>query len=132
MSYYTHDYIVVFYVADQGRSRDFYAAVLGLDPELDVPGMTEFQLRAGFRLGLMPEQGIARILLPNTPDPASGNGIPRCELYLRGPGAEEGMARARAAGARLVQDLQARDWGDRVGYVVDLDGHVLAFAEPIG
>jgi catechol 2,3-dioxygenase-like lactoylglutathione lyase family enzyme len=131
MSYYTHDYIVILYVADQARSRDFYAAVLALDPELDVPGMTEFQLRAGFRLGLMPEQGIAKILLPTTPDPAAGHGIPRCELYLRGPGAEAGMARALAAGARRVQDLQDRDWGDRVGYVVDMDGHVLAFAEPI-
>lgn len=131
MSYYSHDYSVILYVADQGRSRDFYAAVLQQEPGLDVPGMTEFLLRPGFKLGLMPESGISKFLGTATPAPASGNGIPRCELYLLGPGAAEGLARALAAGAKLVQHMEDRDWGDRVGYAVDLDGHVLAFAERI-
>jgi len=26
--------------------------------------------------------------------------------------------------------VESRDWGDRAGYCLDPDGHVLAFAEP--
>jgi len=28
-----------------------------------------------------------------------------------------------------ISELKDRDWGDRVGYISDPDGHVLAFAE---
>ena len=48
----------ILYVSDQQRSRDLYAVLLDLDPVLDVPGMTEFDL-GGCKLGLMPEEGIA-------------------------------------------------------------------------
>ena len=50
----------ILYVADQSRSARFYAELLGLAPSLDVPGMTEFTLPGGCKLGLMPEAGIAR------------------------------------------------------------------------
>lgn len=132
MSYYAHDYLVILYVADQARSRDFYAAMLHEEPVLDVPGMTEFQLRPGFKLGLMPVAGAKRLLGDAVPDPSSGHGIPRCELYLLGHGAADLLARALAAGARLLQDFEDRDWGDRVAYALDADGHVLAFAERLG
>ena len=68
----------ILYVADQTRSKHFYEAVLQKTPELDVPGMTEFNLNESCKLGLMPENGIARILGEALPHPASGNGIPRC------------------------------------------------------
>ena len=38
---------------DLVRARDFYAPVLGAEPALDVPGMTEFDLGC-VALGLMP------------------------------------------------------------------------------
>lgn len=53
---------VILYVAHQIRSRDFYAAVLGTEPVLDVPGMTEFELTDDLKLGLMPENGSRRSL----------------------------------------------------------------------
>ena len=34
----------IIYVEDQDRSREFYEAVLGAKPIIDVPGMTEFRL----------------------------------------------------------------------------------------
>ena len=34
-------------------------------------------------------------------------------------------------GARLVSPVADRDWGDRVGYVADPDGHVIALAQYI-
>src|SRR5690348_4458730 len=99
----------ILYVADQNRSRDFYQKVLQAAPTLDVPGMTEFALSAGCTLGLMQESGIKKILMDKTLDPASGNGIPRCEMYLRVKNVKEWMDRALAAGGRLVSDAQPRD-----------------------
>ena len=50
----------ILYVADQNRSRNFYAQVLQKEPSLNVPGMTEFDLNETCKLGLMPENGIAK------------------------------------------------------------------------
>lgn len=117
----------ILYVADQGRSKGFYSAALGLKPRLDVPGMTEFELGPGCVLGLMPEKGIKR-LLPGLPDPEKGGGIPRAEVYLTVPDPAACHARALAAGARELSPLEPRNWGDKAAYSLDPDGHVLAFA----
>lgn len=121
--------LFILYVRDQERSRSFYSSVLGKEPELDVPGMTEFNLDHGGSLGLMPESGIARLLGSALPDPSRGNGIPRAELYLRVDDAARHHARAIRHGATEISPLEARAWGDRVAYCLDPDGHVLAFAE---
>jgi uncharacterized glyoxalase superfamily protein PhnB len=39
------------------------------------------------------------------------------------------MERGLAAGAVLVSPPADRDWGHRVGYLADRDGHVVALAE---
>jgi lactoylglutathione lyase len=119
---------LILYVADQGRSRDFYALVLVQPPVLDVPGMTAFDLGNGCKLGLMPEQGIAKIITPVLPHPREAQGVPRCELYLRVSDVQAYDARAQVAGATLVDAGKPRDWGDHVSYWADPDGHVLAFA----
>ncbi len=119
--------IFVLYVADQARSREFYKKALALEPALDVPGMTEFDL-GGCTLGLMPEQGIAKILGSSVPDPATGNGIPRCEVYLFVDDPRACADRATAAGAKPVSPLAKRDWDDEAVYLADPDGHIVAFA----
>ena len=120
----------ILYVTDQQRSRDFYAAVLDREPVLDVPGMTEFDL-GGCKLGLMPEDGIARIITPSLPHPSTGNGAPRCELYLEVDDLRTVAEHCAQAGALLVDDAKDRDWGHRVIYFADPDGHVIAVAQVI-
>ncbi|MCA8976877.1 MAG: VOC family protein [Planctomycetes bacterium] len=120
----------ILYVADQERSRAFYAAVLDASPRLHVPGMTEFDLVGGAVLGLMPAAGIRRLLGEAIPDPGGADGVPRAELYLLREAAAQLHARAIAAGARELSPLQPRDWGHDVAYALDPDGHVLAFASP--
>lgn len=114
----------ILYVRDQERAAAFYRAVLECEPRLNVPGMTEFELGAGAVLGLMPESGASRLLGIEV-----SAGRPRCEIYLVGPGAVARHARALAAGAVEISAMSPRDWGHRVAYSLDLDGHVLAFAE---
>lgn len=121
----------ILYVADQHKSKVFYSRVLNLDPVLDVPGMTEFQLSENCKLGLMPETGIAKILNDKTPHPSSGNGIPRCELYLYVSKIECYFSRAVASGGKIISEIAPRDWGDKAGYISDPDGHIIVFAEKI-
>ena len=123
-----NQYEIILYVGNQQRSRDFYSAILQKKPELDVPGMTEFILADNLKLGLMPENGIAKILADKTPHPKTGNGIPRCELYILTDKIEELQKIALTNGAKEVSKIADRDWGHRVGYVADFDGHIIAFA----
>ncbi len=118
----------VLYVADQSASTRFYGAVLQLQPRLEVPGMSEFELPGGAVLGLMPEAGIKRLLGDALPDPAGAAGTPRAELYLYVDAPADYHRRALAAGARELSELGRRKWGDLAAYALDPDGHVLAFA----
>jgi len=119
---------LILYVADQQRSARFYAAALDAAPSLDVPGMTEFDV-GGAVLGLMPEAGIRRLLGPSLPDPALAHGIPRAELYVVVDDARQAHARAILAGGKELSPVLPRDWGQGVGYLLDPDGHVVAFAQ---
>ncbi|MBC8374954.1 MAG: hypothetical protein H8E26_02845 [FCB group bacterium] len=122
--------MTILYVSDQEASRIFYESLLQVQPNLDVPGMTEFHLESGFVLGLMPIDGIKRLLgkdlFPNT-----DGGNPRAELYLHVGNAQQFLDRAIQNGAELILKVSKQDWGDRVGYCLDPDRHVLAFAETI-
>lgn len=119
----------ILYVADQEKSKLFYEQLLKIKPSLHVQGMTEFELANSVKLGLMPENGIAKILADKMAHPNKGNGIPRCELYLRIEDVSSYIKRGLKLGGILVDDIKNRDWGDRVGYISDLDGHIIAFAE---
>ncbi len=119
----------ILYVSDQSKSRDFYKKILQLEPMLDVDGMTEFLLAENCKLGLMPVNGIVKILKDKTPNPETGNGIPRCELYLHVDNIEEYFNRAIDSGAKEISAVKLRDWGDIVGYVADPDEHIIAFAK---
>ena len=121
--------MTIFYVADQVAAKEFYKVVFMIEPDLDVPGMTEFSLVTNSTLGLMPIAGI-KTLLGKQYFPASVNQNPQTELYLLVDQPESYLERAVKNGAKMLQPMKKRDWGDRVGYCLDQDGHVLAFAEP--
>lgn len=120
---------LILYVADQGISTRFYERVLAKAPVFDVPGMTEFLLRDGAVLGLMPVAGVRRLLGDAIPDPDLAAGVPRAELYLLVDDPESYHRRAIAAGAVELARVTAQDWGDDVAYSTDPDGHVVAFAK---
>lgn len=121
--------IIILYVADQSRSTTFYETILNKKPVLNVPGMTEFLINENIKLGLMPENGIAKIICPTSKHPSLGNGIPRCELYLIVEDPVESLNTAIKAGAKQISKSSPRDWGDNVSYCEDYDGHIIAFAK---
>lgn len=121
----------ILYVKNQQESAVFYTKLFRQEPDLNVPGMTEFILAPNCKLGLMPNYGIAKILSDKTPHPNLGNGIPRCELYYYAENIELEFDNAINAGAHLISPIIDRDWGDRACYFSDPDGHIIAFAQKI-
>ena len=120
---------IILYVKDQEASSIFYERILRRKPDLNVPGMTEFIVSENCKIGLMPNKGIAKILADKTPHPDSGNGIPRCELYLYVDNIQYEFDNAIKCGAKLISPITVMNWGDRACYFSDPDGHILAFAE---
>jgi predicted enzyme related to lactoylglutathione lyase len=121
--------MIILYVADQQRSSKFYRSVLGKEPLLDVPGMTEFELNEKTLLGLMPEAGIEKILGDKVPAPSTGKGIPRCEIYLSVPDVKKAFENLIQNGGKIISPPEIRNWGHLAAYGSDPDGHVIAFAQ---
>jgi len=120
---------IILYVRNQDKSTEFYSQFLRKSPVLHVPGMTEFALNEHVILGLMPEAGIYKLLGTSMPNPTLANGIPRCELYLYCDDIMAEYAHALTCGALSISAPENRDWGHKVAYLSDPDGHILALAE---
>ncbi|MEW6709838.1 MAG: glyoxalase [Candidatus Riflebacteria bacterium] len=120
---------IILYVKNQSRSCEFYRSVLQINPELDVPGMTEFRLNEKTVLGLMPETGIKRLLGDALPDVS--NQVPRAEIYLTVDNPALFHQRALEMGGIELSPLLPRNWGDEAAYSLDPDSHVLVFARQL-
>lgn len=120
---------MILYVKDQQKSTLFYEQIFRRSADLNVPGMTEFILNHNCKLGLMPNDGIAKIITSALPHPSLGDGIPRCELYFTLDTIHEEFKNVQKLGATIISPIEPRNWGDTVFYFSDLDGHVIAFAE---
>ncbi|WP_040210974.1 VOC family protein [Clostridium polynesiense] len=129
MSISKDNIIFIIYVINQEKSRLFYEKLLGYKPVLDVPGMTEFQLFDSVKLGIMPTEGIMKILENKIPDPSQAKGIPRSEIYMFVDNPEDYYARLVSAGGKGISKCELRNWGDYAAYGSDLDGNIIAFAK---
>lgn len=129
MSISKDNMMFIIYVNNQEKSKLFYEKLLGYKPMLDVPGMTEFKLLDNVSLGIMPEEGIMRILENKIPNPSHANGVPRSEIYLFVDDPDEYYLRLVDAGGTGISKTELRNWGDYVAYGSDIDGNILAFAK---
>lgn len=120
---------VILYVKDQQKSTAFYSTLFRKEPDLNLPGMTEFILNDFSKLGLMSSEGIAKIVTPKLPHPSLGDGIPRCELYFTVENIQNEFEHVVNMNAPLISTIEERNWGDLAFYFSDLDGHVIAMAE---
>ncbi len=121
--------LFILYVKNQDKSKEFYKSLLMIKPRLDVPGMTEFELFNGVVLGLMPENGIVRLLEGKIINPEKANGIPRSEVYLYVDNPDYYYQKLIELGGKGISSSMKRSWGDVVAYGSDLDGHIIAFAK---
>jgi catechol 2,3-dioxygenase-like lactoylglutathione lyase family enzyme len=116
-------------VDDLERSLAFYRDGLGfptrgiVGEEFEHGAVVFFELESGLRLALWARENIAHdTALPRTPTSAT-------ELTLGHNVADRDsvdrvMARARAAGARIVKEASDTFWGGYAGYFQDPDDHL--------
>jgi catechol 2,3-dioxygenase-like lactoylglutathione lyase family enzyme len=114
-------------VADLAASRRFYVDGLGWPVALDAPEIVFLQAGHGRLVGLWHRDELKADLGPSGP-PGGGwaaGGAPPLSLGINvGSEAEvdAGMARAEAAGARIVKASQPAPFGGYSGYFADPDG----------
>ncbi|MBW7844218.1 MAG: VOC family protein [Bacteroidia bacterium] len=120
---------IILFVQDQQISKDFYQTVLATEPTLHVEGMTEFNIGNKIVIGLMPKNGIAKIISPERV--FSDKIISTCELYLYVENVTDEYNRILKLNINCISKLQHRDWGDTAFYFSDPDGHIIAIAQKI-
>lgn len=115
---------IVLYVQDLERSKNFYELLLNV-ASADEPGNTEFPLTESTNLSLVPIEGLQRFLPQEHFAPAAAL---KAELYLFVDDPSRYLQQAEALGGRIVAQPEFKPWGHKVGYCVDPDGYMLAFA----
>lgn len=121
--------LVILAVEDLPRSVAFYRTVTRWPAPVETPVYVEILSPNGFRLGLYDRRGFGRNI-KRVPEPIAGP-VATTEIYLFVDDIDAMIGCALDAGASLLDDANDRPWGDRVGYVADPDGYVVAFARPI-
>ena len=115
-------------IADRRTALDFYSAAFGLQPvgELGSDGIPEplqFELGGDIRLMLIPRVGFGWVAAPNDVA-AAGTSEVVLDLGVADDAAVDAtVARATAAGARLVAAPEAKPWA-YTATVADPDAHL--------
>jgi len=122
--------LTILYVRDLPRAVAFYDNVFGWQKTVDESVYVEYELSPEVRIGLMPQPHTRNFLGDEFGIKEPLDGSPRAELYLRFESVDAAVARLQQAGSKCVGPLAERAWGDRAAYFMDLDGYVLAVAEP--
>lgn len=122
--------LTILAVDDLQSMLRFYAQAFDWTPTVETPVYAEFTVSDQRRIGLYRRASFAA----TSGQPASG--IPDCalrgtELYFHCEDVDAAFRRASSAGARELSPPTARPWGDRVGYLSDPEGTVIALAAPI-
>ena len=121
--------LTILAVDDVARAARFYETTFGWKRRVDVPVYVEFDTGDGPRLGVYLRRGFA-VNTRCDPAPRVVGATTATELYFVVDDVDAAVARALAAGARMLSPCAPRDWGDDVAYVEDPDGNVIAFARP--
>lgn len=122
--------LTVLAVADVATARRFYSQAFDWPLRVDQPNYVELDLPDGRGLGLYQRASLAGIVgRPITP-PLAG-AVTGTEIYLHCDDVGAAIDRLRAAGARVLAELAARDWGDEAAYFADPDDNIVVVARPL-
>lgn len=118
--------LITLAVADLDRSTAFYEA-LGWSRADSPDGIVAFDL-LGQTLGLYPKADLARDMGLEPDDIGGFSGITLAHNVPAREDVAPLVARAEAAGARVMKPPHDVFWGGHIAYVADPDGHVWEIA----
>lgn len=108
---------------------DFYQRAFGAVEEIRVPGPDGKLMHACVTIQGAPVMLVDENLEMNGLSPLALKGTP-VMLHLMVEDVDAAIARAEAAGARVVMPAEDMFWGDRYGQVEDPFGHLWSLATP--
>jgi lactoylglutathione lyase len=118
---------VILAVEQLPRAIAFYRAVLEWKQVVDAPVYCELESPSGMRFGVYDRRNFGNNV-GRIPEPHPGP-VTTTELYFHVADLNGMVARACEAGATLLSAAADRPWGERVAYVSDPEGTVVAFAQ---
>lgn len=120
--------LVILAVEDRTLSLTFYREAFGWPLAVDTSTYAELALPGGMRLGIYDRRGFGKNI---GQQPRPNGGVTCTELYFYVDDIDDASDRVRRAGARLLDQCRARDWGDEVAYFSDPDGNIIALARAL-
>jgi len=119
----------IIYVKNFDKSKIFYELLFNKKPIIDEPGMAEFELPGGAALGIMPDSSLEKLFGEDFKIEKNRKTLPQTELYFLVENALLLHNKAIQLGATEIRTFSKMDWGHKVAYSINHDGHILAFAE---
>lgn len=118
----------VIFVADMKDSRPFYTEVLEQE-ELFAVG-DAYTAYKGFALWTARDAlSMMHKTLPDGTDTPQGRN--NLELYFETPALEAALENLREHDVALLNNIHEQPWGQRAFRILDPDGHIIEFAEPM-
>jgi catechol 2,3-dioxygenase-like lactoylglutathione lyase family enzyme len=120
----------ILYVEDVPATLDFYARAFGVETGFLHESNAYGELATGgtklafSSTALMTQLGKT----PGRPDPKA----PVFEIAFETDDVPAAIARARAAGATVVQEPREEPWGQTTAYVADLNGYLVEICTSVG
>lgn len=115
--------VIMLGVADVARSKTFYVDGLGGEVEQDYRDFVRLDLGKGSSLALYEREAAAQ----DAGVPAAGSGFRGVSFHHivdSRQAVDEVMATAAGAGAAVVREASAAQWGGYYGYFSDPDGYL--------
>lgn len=119
----------ILYVEDVGATLSFYERAFGMPVRMLHPSGDYGELdTGGTTLSFSSRRLIAKLgKSPAAPDPAH----PTFEIAFETQDVAGALARAREAGAEVVQEPRHEAWGQTTAYVRDPDGFLVELCSPV-
>jgi predicted enzyme related to lactoylglutathione lyase len=121
--------LFIIYVEDIEKTKLFYELLFNIKPIVDEPGMCEFELPDGSTLGIMPNTSLEKLFGKSFEKQKRRKALPQTEFYFVVDDAQAFHNRALQLGTSEIREFSEMDWGEKVAYSINHDGHILAFAE---
>ena len=117
-------------VKDLARSKKFYGEGLGCTIDQDHPNFVSFNLGDGSSSLALYEWGAAAQDAGVSPEGSGFRGVSFHYIVPSSQAVDEVMGSAVGAGAAVVKEAAAAQWGGYFGYFSDPDGYLWKVASP--
>lgn len=122
----------IIYVSDVEKTIAFYEKAFGFSKKFITPEKDYGELLSGQTTISFASLELAKSNFTSQVEAiATGNKVQAVELAFTSTNIEVDFAKAIEAGAKLFEPLVEKPWGQKVGYLLDLNGFLIEVCTPV-